>query len=115
MGNQHNSLTQMAVDVLSELCMYSLQHAQALSNFTHHSASSVDVKHPFSCVPPVVSKCRHNLNTCTIEATATLGQYSNTSRVKPRISQLPSRTTGKGKDAANVEGKLVEFFLPTDL
>jgi hypothetical protein len=58
------------------------------------------MEHVFSFAGPVVSKRRHNLAPCTIQATATLGLYAKAGLVKPSCLTLPctAKAAAKGKD-----------------
>jgi hypothetical protein len=57
----------------------------------------VDVERVFSFVGSTVSKRRHNLAPCTIQATATLGSYSKAGLVKPGCLTLPRKAKAKAK------------------
>ncbi|QRV99744.1 DNA polymerase [Ceratobasidium sp. AG-Ba] len=78
-GNEHQGLTQMALDVLSM------------------PATSVDVERAFSFVGTIISKRRHNLKPYSIQATATLGSYSKAGLVQPGCLELPRKAKAKPK------------------
>ncbi|KAG8735671.1 hypothetical protein FRC10_010280 [Ceratobasidium sp. 414] len=78
-GNEWNTLTQMALDMLST------------------PATSVDVERAFSFASLIVSKRHHNLSAFTIQATASLGSYSKAGLMKGGCLVLPPR---KGKPKA---------------
>lgn len=58
----------------------------------------MDVECTFSFADSTVSKRRHNLALCIIQATATLSSYLKAGLVKPGCLTLPCTAKGKGND-----------------
>ena len=95
-GNKYKGLTQMALDTLSTPGAYNIWSISA--TLTAYIASSVNIERVFLFAGSIVTKRRHHLAPCTIQATASLGSYSKAGLVKPGMLHQPRR----GKKAVTV-------------
>jgi hypothetical protein len=75
-GEEHDGLTQMALDVLTIPGEYYNTKYRTPTNLPLYLATSVEVERAFSFVSHLVSKRRHRMAVYTIQTTATVGAYS---------------------------------------